>query len=255
MAAGLFRSGATGRQLAYAIVAPLLVLAILGLLWQWVALTIGSILPPLGKVGGEFIERPGFYVFHLGVTLYAGLIGFAIGALSGVLLAGCIVWFPFLGPALVPVALMLNATPIVAIAPALIVAFGFNAIPHIIVATIAAFFPMLINAITGLRSVDRGALEVFDAMSASRGEVFLRLRLPSSLPYLFSGAKVAVTAAMIGAIVSEFTGTTEGLGAVIVIATSFLNLTQMWAAIFTSILATLLLIGVINLAERLIVRW
>lgn len=243
------------RKLAVTILSPVAVFLLLGLGWQWVAYNIGSILPPLGKVAGEFINRPDFYLFHLGVTVYAGLAGFAIGAVTAVFLAVSIIYFRFLGSAIIPVALMLNATPIVAISPALIVAFGFNAIPHIIVATLSAFFPLLINAITGLRSVDGGSLEVFEAMSASKMETFLRLRLPSSLPHLFAGGKVAITAAMIGSIVSEFTGTSQGLGAVIVMATSFLNLPQMWAAIFTSILATLGLIGLLNLGERLLVRW
>jgi len=243
------------RHLAVTILSPLVVFVILGIGWQWVAYNIGSILPPLGKVGAEFTTKPGFYLHHLSITLYAGLAGFAIGSVTSILLAISIIYFRFLGPALIPIALMLNATPIVAISPALIVAFGFNAIPHIIVATLSAFFPMLINAITGLRAVDSGAQEVFEAISASKMETFLRLRLPSSLPHLFAGGRVAITAAMIGSIVSEFTGTAKGLGAVIVMATSFLNLPQMWAAIFTSIVATLALIALLNLAERLLVRW
>ena len=135
------------------------------------------------------------------------------------------------------------------------VAFGFSDVPRIIIAAISAFFPMLINAITGLRSVDPQALEVFNAMAASRREIFFRLRIPSSLPYLFAGARLSVTAAMIGAVVSEFTGSSKGIGAVIVTATTYLNLPQMWAAILFSAVTTLCLLGIIGLIERVIVRW
>ncbi|WP_176083757.1 ABC transporter permease [Martelella sp. HB161492] len=243
------------KNLAITIIAPLIVFVILGLCWQWVALNLKSILPPLGDVANEFLSRPDFYFTNLWVTIYAALVGFAIGCAVAIFLAILIVHFAFLRAAILPVALMLNVTPIVAISPALIVAFGFNAIPHIIVAGLGAFFPMMINAITGLRSVDDQALEVFRSMSASRTDIFLRLRLPTSLPHLFSGARLSITAAMVGSIVSEFMGTSKGIGATIVMATTYLNLSQMWVAIFVSVITSLVLIFLVGLAERLTIRW
>lgn len=235
--------------------APVLLFVVLALCWQWAAATFKSVLPPIQDIADDIISRPDFYLENLLVTLQAAMLGFAIGVAVALLLAAAIVHFRFLRAAIMPVALLLNVTPIVAIAPALVVAFGFNEIPHIIVAALSAFFPTLINSITGLRSVDPQALEVFDAMSASRLEVFFRLRVPSSLPYLFAGARLSVTAAMIGAVVSEFTGSSKGIGAVIVMATTYLNLSQMWAAIFFSAITTLILLGLVGLVERLVVRW
>ncbi len=242
-------------RFAIGLLAPLLVFFLLFLGWQWIATNLRSILPPLQDVLGDFLSRPRFYGSHLLVTLHAALLGLLIGGGVAVLLAMLIVHYNFLGAAILPVALMLNVTPVVAISPALIVAFGFNATPHIIVAALSAFFPLLINAITGLRDVDKQALDVFKAMSATRSDIFLRLRLPTSLPYLFTGARLSATAAMVGSIVSEFTGTSKGLGATIVMATTYLNLNQMWAAIFVSIVTSLLLIGLVGLVERLTVRW
>ncbi|MFB2582886.1 ABC transporter permease [Herbiconiux sp. P15] len=247
-------SSRTGGMLL-TVVAPLTLFAVLAVIWQWAASTFKSVLPPIQEIGVDIAGRPDFYLTNLGVTLEAALLGFAFGVVVAVVLAAAIVHFRFLRAAIMPVALLLNVTPIVAISPALVVAFGFNQIPHIIVAALSAFFPTLINAITGLRSVDPQALEVFDAMSASRVEVFFRLRVPSSLPYLFAGARLSMAAAMIGAIVSEFTGSSKGIGAVIVMATTYLNLPQMWAAIFFSAVTTLLLLGIIGLIERLVVRW
>jgi NitT/TauT family transport system permease protein len=237
------------------IIAPLTLFAILGLLWQWTATTFRSVLPPIESIVADVVSRPDFYLTNLGITLQAAMLGFAIGVAVALLLAAAIVQFAFLRAAIMPVALLLNVTPIVAIAPALVVAFGFNQIPHIVVAALSAFFPTLINAITGLRAVDQQALEVFNAMSASRLEIFLRLRVPSSLPYLFAGARLSVTAAMVGAVVSEFTGSSKGIGAVIVMATTYLNLPQMWAAIFFSAITTLILLGIVGLIERFVVRW
>jgi NitT/TauT family transport system permease protein len=237
------------------IVAPGAMFLLLGLLWQAVALHQKSILPPLGQVAGDLLARPGFYLSNLSVTLYAALIGFGFGGMIAIWLAVTVIHIAALRAAVMPVALLLNVTPIVAISPALIVAFGFNAIPHVIVAAVAAFFPMLINAMSGLSRVDPQALEVFRSMAASKTDIFLRLRLPSSLPTLFAGAKLAITGAMVGSIVSEFMGSSHGIGATIVIATTYLNLKQMWAAIFISAISSLILIGLVSLTEKLTVRW
>jgi len=235
--------------------APLILFLLLALAWQWTAATFRSVLPPIQDIVLDVAGRPDFYLENLGVTMEAALLGFVIGVVVALGLAAAIVHFTFMRAAIMPLALLLNVTPIVAIAPALVVAFGFNQVPHIVVAALTAFFPMLINGIAGLRAVDPQALEVFDAMSASRRDVFFRLRVPSSLPFLFAGARLAMASAIIGAVVSEFTGSSRGIGAVIVTATTYLNLPQMWGAIVFSALSTLVLIGVIGLAERLIVRW
>jgi len=243
------------RRLSVRVLAPILFFLVLAACWQWVAFNLKSILPPLQAVAGDLLARPGFYAANLWVTLQSALAGFAIGCVVAILLAMAIIHFAFVRWAVVPVALLLNVTPVVAISPALIVAFGFNAVPHIIVAAISAFFPMLINAMTGLRAVDPQALEVFQSMSASRTDILLGLRLPSSLPHLFAGARLAVVAAMVGSIVSEFMGTAHGIGATIVMATTYLNLQQMWGAIFVSAVSSLALIGIVGLVERLVVRW
>ena len=189
------------------------------------------------------------------MTLSAALLGFVIGAVAAMAMAIGFVHLRWLKDAVFPVALLINVTPIVAISPALIVVFGFGATPHVIVAALSAFFPMLINAMTGFREVDPQVLDIFRSMAATPADIFFRLRLPGSLPHLFAGARLASVAAVIGAIVSEFTGTSEGIGATIVIATTYLDLAQMWAAIFCSAAATLLLIGLLGLAARSIIRW
>lgn len=247
-------AGAVNRRTAARIGAPIALLVVLAGAWQLVATTVTSILPPLQSVAVDIVSRPLFYLANLGQTLGEALLGFVIGVAVALVLSVLVVYQPLFRAAIVPVALLVNVTPIVAISPALIVAFGFTVLPHIIVAALSAFFPMLINAISGLNDVDREPLDIFTALAASPWQIFLRLRVPSSLRYLFAGGRLAITAAMVGAVVSEFTGTATGIGAVIALAQVYLVLPQMWAAIFFAGISTILLLGLVGLAERLTVR-
>jgi NitT/TauT family transport system permease protein len=222
----------------------------LGCGWQFAAGTLRSIVPPLETVGADLISRPQFYLGHLSVTLHAALLGFLAGGSIAIAIAALAVHMPLVEAAVVPFAVAINVMPVVAIAPALIIAFGFTATPHIVIAALGSFFPLLMNALTGFRAIDPEALDVFRALSASRSDIFFRLRVPSAVPYLLAGCRLALTAAMISALVSEFTGTSRGLGASIIAATTYLNLPQMWASIFVSMLASLLIVGLVGLIER-----
>lgn len=235
--------------------APVVLFVLLALAWQWVAHHNRSLIPPVDAIVTDIADRPGFYVTQLWETLQSALIGLVLGVLTGVLLAVGVVHLRVLRAAVMPVALLINVTPIVAIAPALIVAFGFNRTPHIVVVALGVFFPMLINATAGLRAVDPQAMEVFAVMSASRLDVLLRLRLPTSVPYLFAGLRTSTSMAMLGAIISEFTGTSKGIGASITMATSYLNLAQLWASIFLSALTSMVLLGIVAASEKAVVRW
>jgi NitT/TauT family transport system permease protein len=238
-----------------AVVAPAVLIGLLAMAWQWVATTKVTVLPTLGAVAADFAGRPEFYWGQLQYTLTTALIGLVIGIAVALILAILIVHIPILHAAIMPIAVVVHATPIVAISPALVVAFGFGTTPQLIVVALMVFFPMLINAITGLKAVPTDMLEVFQSMSATRADVFFRLRLPASLSYLFAAAKTCVTLAMIGAVVSEFHGATRGLGATIVQAMTYLDLPQMWAAIAMSALVSLVLLGLVSLGQKLIVRW
>jgi NitT/TauT family transport system permease protein len=237
------------------VVAPLVVFVLLGVAWQQVASRLPSVLPSLGPVGASLVDNPGFYLSNLEATLNTVVIGLVIGVAGALVLAVIVVHVPWLRMAIMPVAVLVHAMPVVAIAPALIVAFGFGAAPHVIVVVLTTFFPMLINAITGLRSVDQEALDVFRVLAASRWEVFWRLRVPGSLGYLFAAGKTCVAMGVIGAVVSEFTGTQRGIGAVIVESTVYLNIVQMWAAIFVAAVTSLILLGLVALTEKLVIRW
>ena len=234
---------------------PVVLFAILGALWQVVAARDTSVLPSLAAVGRELTDQPGFWMDQIRYTLLDAVLGFALGVVVALLLAALLVHVPILRSAVMPVAVLLNVTPVVALAPALIIAFGFGRAPHVIVAALVSFFPMLVNALTGLDSVDPQALDVFGSVAATRYEIFVRLRLVSSLPYLFSAAKVCVSLAVIGSVISEFSDSSEGLGFTIVSVTQYNNVAELWAAIFCAAAMALALLGIVSLAQRLVVRW
>ncbi|MBM9459990.1 ABC transporter permease [Nocardioides sp. zg-536] len=241
-------------SIATRFVAPLALILLIGFGWQWVATNMVSVLPTLQDMWASVRDDPRMYTENAWITVKTALFGFLLGGVIALAL-GIMCVNKAIRSAVMPIATMLHVTPIVAVAPALIVAFGFGDGPHLATATIAAFFPMLINAITGFQAIDDQAHEVFCAMSASRAEVFWRLRLLSSLPYLFAGARVSITGAMVGAVVSEFFGTPEGLGALIVTAQANINLPVMWCAILVTAISSMLLMSLVGLVERLTVRW
>ena len=130
------RIGGRVGNLALTIAAPILLFALLALLWQWTASTFKTVLPPIQEIVADVMSRPEFYLMNLGVTLNSAMTGFLIGVTVALALAAAIIQFKFLRAAIMPVALLLNVTPIVAIAPALVVAFGFSDVPRIIAAVV-----------------------------------------------------------------------------------------------------------------------
>jgi NitT/TauT family transport system permease protein len=192
---------------------------------------------------------------ELAFTLFTAGIGLSIGVVVGVGGAILMAEWPILERSLFPIAVIVKITPIVAIAPLLIVWMGYTALPRIVIAALITFFPVLVNGITGLRAVDPLALEFFQSVGASRNEILVRLRLPVSLPYLFAALKVSINLALIGAIVGEFFGADNGIGKVISQSALRLDMPTMFAAVFLLAMAGVTLTIVTNLSERRILYW
>jgi len=171
---------------------------------------------------------------HIVVTTFEALSGFVIAAVCGFGLAVTFIYSKTLQDAAYPYAIALKSVPVVAIAPLLIVWFGNGMLPKIIIAAIISFFPVLVNAVKGLSSIDREAFDLFDSLAASRTQVFVKLRLPTSLPYLFAALRISSTLAVIGAIVGEFAGADRGLGYFIVISSHRLNTVDTFVGIVLS---------------------
>jgi NitT/TauT family transport system permease protein len=152
---------------------------------------------------------------------------------------------------------ILNVTPVVSLAPGFAVAFGFTMTPRYLVTGIIVFFPLLVNSLVGLRAIDPEALQYFQTLDASRLEVLLHLRVPSSLPFLFAAARICFPLSVIGAVVSEFStaGTANGLGSLIEAGFQYNYLPQIYAAIFCLSLLGLAFTLLVTLIERRALSW
>ena len=237
---------------------PLVVmLAILTALWQWGAVKLPYLLPPLPSIGDSLSGNFGYYLKNAGITLGEAAAGLAISFVAAFVLAVLVSEVPVVRRAVMPIAVVLNVTPVVAIAPALVVAFGFGPTPKLVITALICFFPILINTTTGLRSVPQQVLQVYRTMDASRLEMLAYVRVPNALPYLFAALRIVSPLSVIGAVVAELSasGSTGGLGTVISTASSMNNLAVVYAAIFVLAVMGVLVMLVITLAERRALHW
>lgn len=207
----------------------------------------------LRHVAGEI----DFYVRNARSTLWAAGLGFAIAFVVALVGATFMAHSRFIDRALQPVAVLIQVTPIIAYAPAVVIWTGFGLKPVLVITSLVCFVPFLLNGVAGLRSVDSNLLELARSVDASRREIFWRLRLPSSLPFLFSAARIAIGLALIGAVLGEFfAGVDQGLGYAIKVAQARPNLRmQLWGSIYVLAFlgsAVTLLIGAL---ERHSLRW
>jgi NitT/TauT family transport system permease protein len=190
--------------------------------------------------------------------LFTGLeaaIGLVLGGLAGFACALLCVSVPFLRRGMLPIAASLNSIPIIAISPIAVLWLGFGQPSKIAVVALMVFAPMVINAFKGLYSIDHSSLELMTSVAASPSDVFWKLRLPHSLPYVFTALKVGATLAMIGAIVAEFFNAQRGLGVTLSTNIQVAKMPIAWAAIVVAAIVGLLLFGIVSLIERALIPW
>jgi NitT/TauT family transport system permease protein len=181
--------------------------------------------------------------------------GFLLGNLAAIAIATVFVHNKTLQDIFFPVVLMFNAVPLVAKAPVLVLIMGNGMEPKITIAALVCFFPTLVNMVRGLESVNPQAMELMRVLSASKTEIFFRLRLLNALPYLFSALRIAASMCVIGAVVGEWVGATVGIGAMILQATFNFDSPLLYAAIVMSASLSGLFFLLVTLAERWIIRW
>lgn len=212
---------------------PLVAFCILAGAWQLYAVHNPSVIPKIEQIFSELADRPYFYLRNALTTIEEAVVGAAFGMGIAFVLAVVMSFVRIVERAVLPLAVILNVTPVIAVAPALVVAFGFGMTPKYVITAVVVFFPFLINSLVGLRSIDPLSLDVLTTLHASRAEVLWRLRLPSSLPFLFAGARICMPLSVIGAVVAEFVaaGRTNGLGTLIVTAASVGDLKTIYASV------------------------
>jgi NitT/TauT family transport system permease protein len=183
------------------------------------------------------------------------LFGFVLAAVVGIAVALVIVRFERFGKALYPLVVLFQTVPKVALAPIFILWFGYDLAPKVVLIVVIAFFPVAIDMLAGLQSVEPSFVALMQSVGASRSEILLRVRIPHSLPHLMAGLKVAITFSVIGAIVGEFAGASAGLGYVIQFASTQLETPLVFAALIVVSVLGLFFYYLVEFAERLLVPW
>jgi NitT/TauT family transport system permease protein len=233
-------------------------LVVLVILWE-IACRVFKVpsylLPSPAAIASSLYEKRALYLGHTWVTLYETLAGFALAVVVGVVAAALIVVIPSVRDVIMPLLLIAQLVPKVAVAPILLIWFGYGLLPKVIIAFLVAFFPIVVNVGSGLAAVERELLDLGRSLEATRWQIFWKFRMPTALPELFSGMKIAITLAVIGAVIGEFVGGNRGLGYLILVANQDLDTPLAFAALLVLSLAGILLYAAIELAERLLIPW
>ncbi len=199
-------------------------------------------------------------VFHGWITLNATLWGFALGATVGMSLAVSIVYFRVMDMSIMPWAIISQTIPIVAIAPMIIVVMNLigveqRLVPKAIISAYLCFFPILVGMVKGLRSPGMAQLDLMKTYNASGWQSFFKLRLPSSMPYLFASMKIGIAAALVGTIVGELpTGALRGLGARILVGDQFGPPIRIWSALLAASILAGALVATVGLVQRIVLK-
>jgi putative hydroxymethylpyrimidine transport system permease protein len=249
---------------ARTVLAPAVLLLVLLAAWELAArwdlladlLSIRDYLVPAPtQIAGALWEERELLAEDAWVTLREVVAGFALALVAGVALAVAMHLSPVVRRALYPLLVASQTVPIVVLAPVLVVWFGFGIVPKLLIIALICFFPIAVNTYDGLRSVDPELTKMLRTLGADRRQILRDAELPWSLPYIFSGAKVAVAVAVIGAVFGEWAGADSGLGHLILISSGELSTDLTFAAIFVLSLMAIGLFALLALLERRIVDW
>src|SRR5262245_30638985 len=213
------------------------------------------LMPPPSAVFHVFVAEHQKLAYHSWVTTYEMLLGYALAVAIALPLAIAITASQRFDRFITPQMLFFQVVPKVAIAPLFLVWFGVGATPKVLVAFLISFFPIVIDAAVGLRSMSAEMRDLARSMGASRWQVFAQFRLPTSLPYLFSGLKVAATLAVAGAVVGEFVGADKGLGYLLLVTNSNMETALMFATIVALTIIGLVFFYLVELLESLLIPW
>jgi NitT/TauT family transport system permease protein len=213
------------------------------------------ILPSPSAIGQELVTHWPVFLKHAGATTLEAVSGFFIGNAAAIIIASLLTMLPALKDAFFPYALMSRAVPMVVFMPLFMVLLGRGPPPILAIVSFSVYFPTFLNMMRGLNSVDVDYEELLHTLSATPWQRLRLIQFPASMPYLFAALKISASSAFISSLVTEWIGATVGLGYLVVVSGQFFKLPQLWAAIFSAAALTLLLLGFVTLAERVLWRW
>jgi NitT/TauT family transport system permease protein len=195
------------------------------------------------------------WMVHIRATLMEIVLSFAVTAVAGILIAICIAWSDTIRKASMPVLVFVNSLPIIAVAPLLLLWSGYGLKTNILIAFLVSFFPVVINTEVGLSAIDDDLLDLVKYLHGTKLQVFIKLRIPNSLPFIFTGLKISSTMCVVGAIVGEFIASDRGLGYIIINSQYTMDSPPIYAGLMLVSLFGLSLFGLVSLAERLLMPW
>ncbi len=237
---------------------PFLVFVAMFVIWEWSAINSDIpefLFPRPSAVTMELYNKFPFFLGHLAITLKTAVIGYFIANTLSFITAVIFVHSRKMELAFYPYVIGLKIAPMLALSPFVVLLLGIGVASKVAIVTLICFFPFLVNTVKGLRSVDQEALDVFRSLSASKWQIFVKLRLPNSLPYVFPALKITSTLAMTGSFVGEFIASNKGIGHVILLSTRTLDTTTAFAAIILTVLTGIGLFVLVDMLERKIIFW
>lgn len=213
------------------------------------------VFPAPSMVLRALAHEPGLFARHATYTLYEAGAGLVVAAAAALLFAAAALHSRLLDRMLTPLVVVSQTIPVIALAPLLVLWFGYGVLPRVVVCALIAFFPMAVTALQGFRSTDPQLLTLLRSVDASRWDVFWRVRVPGSAPFLAAGFRTGATLSLVGAVVAEWTGTDRGLGYLVLSANARMATAQAFAAVLVITLLGLAAYGGAVLLERRICWW
>lgn len=236
-------------------------LALLALLLVWEAacrlFKLPSFVLPSPSAIVAATAKVGFagWVEHIFATLRVTLMGYGLSILIGIPLAIALASSKLLSRTLYPLLVIVQSTPIVAVAPIIVVVMGAGDLPRVFITFLIAFFPIVVSCVTGLLATPEELVELSRSLGASRSREYRNIRLPYAVPHLFAALRISITLAVIGAVVAEFVAAEQGLGYFINFSTSMFQVPQAFAALMMLVVISLVLFHLIGLAQKLLFPW
>jgi NitT/TauT family transport system permease protein len=243
---------------ALKIVYPLLGAVIIIAVWHTYVVLFdvpAVVLPTPVQVVVALVQRARVLTDELWITALECIYGFLLALGIGIPIAVVMTYWRAANQMFYPLLVASQSIPKIAIAPILLVWFGTGMQSKLAMAFVIAFFPVVVDTATGLRATSPELLELARSLQCSRLQTFLKIQLPSALPFIFSGAKIAVTLAVIGAVIGEFVGSVNGLGNLLLSANSQLDSPLAWAALIWLSVLGILLFAAVAIAERIVMPW
>jgi len=228
------------------------------LIWHFAVILFGLkeyILPSPVSAIRTLFQAKYRWPMNFMATFYEVVGGFLISGLVGVILGILVVWSEFLKRSILPFLVFLNSLPKIAVAPLFMIWFGYGILPNILIVFLISFFPVVINTATGLVAVEEDLLDLVNYLHATKWQKMRKIQLPNSLPYIFSGLKIAATTAVTGAIVGEFVASDKGLGSVIIASQTTLATPVIFGSLILITLIGMLLFGFVGIMERVLMPW